>query len=135
MATTTNTLSSISVNAERALFGQPDFTVIHTATATALAAQFVPTGQDIARMFSLCLSYSAAPAVSTLTVKDGTTVIWQTEISASAPFANFFDFSKKPLRGSAGASLTAVVGSAGGAVVQTLSWVGDVIHNSQGTPT
>lgn len=131
MATTTNTLQPVSVVAERALYGQPGFTVIHTATATALSATFTPKGQDVARMFHLTLSYSVAPAVSTLTVKDGTTVIWQAEIPAAAgPYV--FDFSDKPLRGSAGAVLSANVGSAGGTVVQTISWTGDTLRNSQG---
>jgi hypothetical protein len=60
-----------------------------------------------------------------LTVKDDTTVIWQAEISATGPFVYVFDFSLKPLRGSKGAALSANVGSAGGSVVQTLSWTGD----------
>lgn len=132
MSSATNPLAPVSVVAERALYGQPDYTVIHTATATALSATYTPAGQNVARMFSLCLSYSAAPAVGTLTVKDGTTVIWQCEISASTPLVNFFDFSKKPLRASPGAVLSANVGSAGGAVVQTISWVGDVLINEQG---
>lgn len=126
MASTTTTLQAISVVAERALFGQPGFTVLDTATAGALAASYTPADSfKCARMFHLTLSYSAAPAASVLTVKDGTTVIWQAEISASAPFVHAFDFSAKPLRASAGAALSANVGSAGGAVAQTLVWTGD----------
>jgi hypothetical protein len=128
MATTTNTLAAISPAAEIALFGQPSFTCIHTETATALAATVTaPNADQQVRMFHLTLSYSAAPAVSVLTVKDGATVIWQCDISATGRFVYTFDFSAKPLRGSKGAALSANVGSAGGSVVQTISWTGDYI--------
>ena len=127
MATTTNTLAGISGAAEILLFGQPAFTVIHTATATALDATATPAATQSARMFHLTLSYSAAPAVSVLTVEDGSTVIWQAEISATGPFVYTFDFSAKPLRGTKGAVLHAKVGSAGVSVVKTISWTGDFI--------
>lgn len=128
MATTTTTLAPISAQAEILLYGQPAFTCIHSATAAALdAAVSVPVATQQVRMFHLTLSYSAAPAVSVLTVEDGTTVIWQAEISATGPFVYAFDFSQKPLRGSKGATLHAKVGSAGGAVVQTIAWTGDYI--------
>ena len=127
MATTTNTLAAISGAAEILLFGQPHFSCLHTATATALDAVVTPAASQQVRLFHLTLSYSAAPAVSVLTVEDDTTVIWQAEISASAPFVNTFDFSAKPVRGSKGAALHAKVGSAGGAVVQTIAWTGDYI--------
>lgn len=125
MATTTNTLAAISVQAEVALYGQPAFTCIHTATATALDAVVTPAAGQQVRMFHLTLSYSAAPAVSVLTVEDGATVIWQAEISATGPFVYTFDFSQKPLRSSKNAALHAKVGSAGGSVIQTISWTGD----------
>jgi hypothetical protein len=131
MATTTNTLSAIRLQAEVALYGQPTFTSIHTATASALSATVTaPNANQQVRMFHLTLSYSAAPAVSVLTVKDDTTVIWQAEISATGPFVYTFDFSAKPLRSSTGKALSANVGSAGGAVVQTLSWTGDYVKGA-----
>ena len=128
MATTTNTLAPISGSAEILMFGQPLTTTIMTGTATALDATLTPAADQIARMFHLTLSYSAAPAVSVLTVEDGSTVIWQCEISASAPFVHVFDFSSKPLRSSRGAVLHAKVGSAGGSVVQTISFIGDLMR-------
>ena len=128
MATTTTTLAAISPTAEIALFGQPQFTSIHTATHTALSATVTaPNADQCVRMFHLTLSYSAAPAVSVLTVKDGATVIWQAEISVTGPFVYTFDFSQKPLRGSKGAALSANVGDAGVGIVQTLSWTGDYV--------
>ena len=133
MAVTVSTLSPVSVVAERAMFGQPDFTVLQTATATALNATYTPARtNDIARLFKLSITYSAAPAVGVFQVTDGTTVIWQGDISASPPFGAQVDFSAKPLRASPGAALGVTVGSAGGAVVQTICWTGDVLHSSTG---
>ncbi len=127
MATTTTTLAAISGAAEVLLFGPPKTATIMTATATALDATLTPAAGQIALCKHLTLSYSAAPAVGVLTVEDGTTVLWQAEISATGPFLYDFDFSGSPLRGSRGAVLHAKVGSAGGAVVQTISFIGDLI--------
>lgn len=132
MAVTVHTLQAVSVIAERALFGQPDFAAMDFGTSVALNASVSPNGQDIVRMFKLCLSYSAAPVASLVEVKDGATTIWQQNIPAAAA-AYQWDFSAKPLRGSAGNSLWATVGSSGSAAAQTLVWTGDTLHNSQGT--
>ena len=134
MASTTNTLQPVSVPAEKALFGDPKYTVIDTGTNAALAATFTPSGNNaVARMFSVGYSLSAAPATAlTLTVKDGTTVIWQHEISVSAPFFGFFTFDKRPLRASVGAALSANIGAPGVGIVGTVCWEGDTIVNSQG---
>ena len=129
MASTTTTLVALSIPAEERLAANPTRSFVDTGTAAALSATLTPnTGQfaQVARLLRATLSYSAAPAVSVLTVKDGTTVIWQAEISASAPFLYDFDFSNCPLRATAGAVLSVNVGSAGGAVVQTLSCIGDL---------
>lgn len=128
MPSTTNTLAAASVAAETALFGQPDYTVTQTETAGAIDAVATPPAgsNKQARMKHLTLSYSAAPAVSILTVEDGSTVIWRCEIPAAAgPYV--FDFSGAPLRSTNGVALHAKVGSAGGSVVQTISWVGDFV--------
>ena len=133
MTTTTTTLQAVSVPAETALFGQPTKVFIDTGTHTALVASLTPgTGQfaQVARLFYATLSYSAAPAVSVLTVKDGTTVIYQAEISATGRFVYHFDFSAKPLRASAGAVLSVNVGDAGVGIVQTISCVGDLVAQS-----
>lgn len=125
MASTTSTLASISGAAEILLFGQPTKAVFDTATAGALDATLTPAANQIARMFLLCVSYSATPAASVVTVEDGTTVLFQANIGSIGP--HIFDFSAKPLRGSRGAVLHAKVGSAGGAVVQTIAFTGDVL--------
>ena len=127
MTVTVSTLAAISAPAERALFGQPNFTAIDTGTATALDATVTAPANKQARMKYLTLSYSAAPAVSVLQVLAGASVIWQAEISATGPFVYNFDFSQFPLRGDIAGILTAKVGSAGGSVVQTLSWIGDYV--------
>lgn len=114
-------------------YGTDDWTAIHSATATALSAGPAAVAQAQHYCAKVTLSYSAAPAVSVFTIKDGTTVIFQAEISASAPFVNVFDFQKRPLRASIGAALTANVGSAGGAIVQTIIMEGFTLP--QGTQT
>lgn len=124
MAVAVKTLGFITaIPAERLAFGAPDWTLIDTATATALNAVLAAV-QGVQHVLEhVTLSYSAATAVATLQVKDGSTVIWQAEIPAAAgPF--IFDFSKCPLRATTGASLSVIVGSAGGAVVQTISAIG-----------
>lgn len=129
MPSTTNTLAAIQPAAEVALFGQPAFTCIHTATHTALAASVSPpNATQCVRMFRCDLSFSAAPsAAGTLTVKDGSTVIWQAEISTTGPFVYSFDFSAKPLRASKNAALSANLGDPGVGIVGTISWSGDYV--------
>ena len=135
MPSTTNTLQAVGVSAERALFGQPKFSVIDTGTHAALDANTAPLGnQSVVRLFVLNVSASAAPATAlTLQVKDGSTVIWQCELAAAAPFAYEFDFSNKPLRGSNGATLHATLGDPGVGIVATVTWTGDFHFNTQGT--
>jgi hypothetical protein len=69
------------------------------------------------------LSYDEAPAKSTLTVEDGSDVIWISLIPAAAgPYD--FDFSGSPLRGTTGAALHAKVSDPGGSVVACVSMIG-----------
>lgn len=115
--------------ADKLSYGSTDWVAIHSATAGVLscgpaAAAGSGTGSTpgpAAQHYCarVTLSYSAAPAVSVLTIKDGATIIHQEEISADTRRVDL-DFSKRPLRATIGAALTANVGSAGGAVVQTL---------------
>lgn len=130
MASTTVTLSAISIPAEQRLYPVPTKIFYDTATATALDATLTPATGQAARIFKAVLSYSAAPAVGVFTIEDGSTVIFQANISASAPFVHQFDFGKAGLRGAVGAVLHAKVGSAGGAVVQTISCIGDIVMAS-----
>jgi len=133
MASTTTNLQAVAPDAYDRLGPNPTKVFMDTGTASALSATLTPgTGQfaQIARLLRATLSYSAAPAVSVLTVKDGSTVIWQAEISATGPFVYDFDFARAPLRASAGAVLSVNVGSAGGSVVQTISCIGDIIRQN-----
>lgn len=110
-----------------------DWVAIHTATPGALSAG--PAGAAGVQHY-LCyfsVTFSAAPAIGIITVKDGSTVIWQEDFSASAPFDTFRDFGKRPLRASIGAALTVNVATAGGSVVQTVNAAGFSIN--QGTQT
>ncbi len=116
--------------AEKAAFGQPDWTLLDRGTASAnacvVAAVASAAGAPPVQHFvdRITLSYSAAPAVSTLQVLDGSTEIWAAQISATGPFVYDFDFSNKPLRNTAGASMTVGLTSAGGAIVQTVAVIG-----------
>ncbi len=110
-----------------------DWVAIHTATPGALSAG--PAALTGAQHY-LCyfsVTFSAAPAIGIIQVKDGNTVIWQEDFSASAPFAIFRNFGKRPLRGSIGAALTVNVATAGGSIVQTCNAAGYTV--AQGTQT
>lgn len=128
-ASIVNLGNGVFKDADKLLFGMPDWSAIHSDTATALSCGAAAVANEQHFATRLTLSYSAAPAVSVLTIKDGSVVLWQAEISATGPFVYDFEF-KRPLRARVGQALTANVGSAGGAVVQTLilqgftSWVG-----------
>ncbi len=127
MATTTTTLQSVSIPAEKLLFPQATTITQMTATNGALDATLTPGANRIARIHYCELSFSAAPSgVLVFTIEDGSTVIWQREISVSAPFVHIFDFMRMPLRGTTGAVLHAKVG-ASGAAVQTICFIGDVV--------
>ncbi len=123
--------------AEKKDFGGPDWTLLSTGTNSANAAVIAAitsgTNQPAVQHFFdyITLSFSAAPSIGTLLVKDGTTVIWQCELSVSQFFYHF-DFSKRPLRNTAGASMTASIAAAGSGIVQTLCVVG---HSTIGVTT
>jgi hypothetical protein len=108
--------------AEKFEFGKPDWTAVHTVDA---ACDAVVAGVAGVQHFCqhVTLSYDEAPAKSTLTVEDGSDVIWISLIPAAAgPFD--FDFSGSPLRGSPGNALHAKVTDPGGSVVACVSMIG-----------
>lgn len=130
MATTTTNLAAVSVPAESRLYPQAQKVTQMTETNSALDATVTPGAGQCVRLFMAELSFSAAPsAVKVFTIEDGSTVIWQREISVSAPFVHVFDFSKVPLRGSAGAVLHGKV-AASGAAVQTIMLLTDIVQVS-----
>lgn len=101
-----------------------------TATNGALDATVTPAAGQCVRLFYAELSFSAAPSgVLVFTIEDGSTVIWQTEISVSAPFRYVWDFSKVPLRGSVGAVLHGKVGASGAAVQTIMLLTDDVLQS------
>lgn len=108
--------------AEKLQFGTPDWTAVHTVDA---ACDAVVAGIVGVQHFCqhVTLSYDEAPAKSTLTVEDGSDVIWIAAIPASAgPYD--FDFSGSPLHGTPGNALHAKVTDPGGSVVACVSMIG-----------
>ena len=123
-ATVTNTLDPASLPAEKAMFGLPVFTCIHTATATTLLAVVTGKANQQIWLKHFTLSFSGAPSGPlTLQVKDGITVIWQTEIGVSVLIYTE-NFETAPLHASVGANMSVGIASAGGTTVQTISWSG-----------
>lgn len=118
-----NTLAPITnTAAEKLQFGVPDWTAVHTVDA---ACDAVVAGAEGVQHFCqhVTLSYDEAPAKSTLTVEDGSSVIWQAAIPAAAgPFD--FDFSGSPLRAATGAAIHAKVTDPGGSVVACVTMIG-----------
>jgi hypothetical protein len=110
--------------ADRLSFGPPDWTVIHSGTAAALSAGPAGATNKQHWLTHAIVSFSAAPAAGTITVKDGTSVIFQVEFGAHITNAIDLNFEQRPLRATVGAALTVNVSSAGGAVVQTVSATG-----------
>ncbi len=129
ITSTTNTLSPISVTAERSWFGQPMFTIKDTGTGTTLTATATPRADQLVRLFKVTVSFSASPGGIPIQIFDGdTTILWQGYTSNTGMWFETFDFSKKPLRSSRGNELSVVVPSGGVAVVSTISWDGDFVR-------
>jgi hypothetical protein len=123
MTTTANAanLGAASIAAERALFGPPGWTVVASASNDALVANQAGVTNKQHWLTHLTLSFSAAPAApTTLTVKDGSTVIWQVEISITTIVLTE-NFETRPLHATTGAALTVNVGAGGSGVVGTIS--------------
>jgi hypothetical protein len=128
MSDTLVALSAISLAAEKALFGVPTATVVGIAATGANTATFTgKTGQQ----WCLCdvsVSFAATTtAASTLTIKDGTTVIWQVELpTLTSPAPVVLSFAKRPLHASSAANL--VIGlTSPGAIASTISASGFLV--------
>lgn len=129
IVTQTNTLSPISLTAERSWFGQPMFTVKDTGTGTLLSASATPRADQLVRIFKLNVSFSISPNAIPIWIYDGdSTIIWQGMTSATGRYVYHFDFSKKPLRGSRGNVVYVITGSGGAANVGTVSFDGDFVR-------
>ncbi len=122
--------------AEAAMYGQPMWTLLDRGTNSVNAAVVAAVTSAVTKpavqhfIDRITISYSAAPAVSTLQVLDGSTEIWAVQISATGPFVYDFDFSGAPLRNTAGASMTVGLSAAGGSVVQTVAVIGHSTRNT-----
>lgn len=123
MADTLTTLGAYSAAGEKLLYAYPDWTAVGsetagttTATATALA------GRQRAALWAV-VSFSAAPAGAIVfQLKDGSTVIFQAEIPASATAPILIPL--RGLRATQGVALSATMGSAGGSTVGTIALAG-----------
>lgn len=132
-ATLQNLATESKAPSDKLSYGTADWTVIHSATASALSAGAVAVAGSQHYLTHATISFSAAPAAGTATVKDGTTVIYQVEFGAHLTGPIDLNFETRPLRASVGAALTVTATSAGGSVVQTVSASGFTMV--QGTQT
>ena len=124
MSTNSVNLAATSISAEKAAFAPPTWTAVDTGTNGALVANVVAVARQQHYLTHFTVSFSAALAAPvTVTVKDGTTVIWQVEIGVlSSTFTE--NFETRPLHASTNAALSVNVGAAGSGVVQTISAAG-----------
>lgn len=119
--------------AEVASWGPSAWTVVahttngtNTAVVAAVAAGEAGGQKPAAQHFLCYATISVSTAYTTATnvqIKDGTTVIYQIELAATAPLVIDLDFSHRPLCASAGNSLSVVQGPSGGGL-QTVSIAG-----------
>lgn len=121
---TTNQLADASRHAEKDAFQFPTWTVIDTGSNATLAASIGAKAQQQHFLTHFTVSFSAALAAAvTVTVKDGTTVIWQTEIGTEVRIYTE-NFETRPLHASTNAALVVGVAAAGSGVTQTISMAG-----------
>lgn len=125
--------------AEKASWGGPEWTVGKTTTAAAtvavLAGATNSAGVKVQHYLDyLTVSWNLANTnVTSVQIKDGTTVIWEAQIPIAQASPMHFDFSHRPLRNTAGALLSAeIVASLGAGTVQEVMMVGH--SNVQATP-
>lgn len=122
--TTQNTLVSISPSAEKALFGWPRWTAIDSQVNVPNTASAAVRANYSNAVTHLTVSFSTATATAlTLQLLDGTSPIWQVELAAGT-FQFTENWETRPLAGSVGTALSAVVGAAGTSVTQTVSMAG-----------
>ena len=117
MAATSGALAARSVNAEKALFGGAGSWAMDTETTGAATATRTGVTAKQHCCFKVVVGFAVAPtAAVTLQVKDGTTVIFQTQIPAALTAPVPIDFGLRPLWATQGADLVATCTDAGGIV-------------------
>jgi len=120
MSDTLTTLAAHSPQAERAMFGLPDWVVIGTETAATTAATVAAVANKQHCVQKAVVSFSAAPGSAlTFTIKDGSTTIFQAEIPAATTAPAVYTF-ERALPGTANTAMTGNLASAGGSVVGTI---------------
>lgn len=127
MSDTQTQLQSVSLSSERSLYASPDWTAVGTGSNATVTATAVAVAGKVNHCTKLVASFSAAPAAAcTVTIKDGTTVIFQAEIPAAVTAPIPFDFSQPGtrLRGSTGNALVAGCTTPGASTICTLTMEG-----------
>ena len=126
MATVVTLAKAFNTAAEIASYGGPDFTSLGFITAGTATA--IVTGTANTQLFAdyVTVSYSLAiSAATTVTIKDGSTVIWTLQLGiTTGPTQYHFDFSHRPLRASSGANLSVDAGSGGTSNICAVMLVG-----------
>lgn len=114
MADVLRQLAATAPPAETILFGPPTFVVVGTAASGANTATVTAKANQQHFLTSLTLSYGATiTAAHTLTVSDGSTVIYQVEIptiTSPSPIHLPFD---RPLHASTNTALVAAITTPG----------------------
>lgn len=128
MSDTQNAMESVAVTAEAVLYGPPDWTVIGTATNSAVTATAVAVANKQNWCYKAIVSFSGASGTSAnvFTIKDGTsgTTLFQANIPAAVTAPISFDFSRVPIRGSTNTALVAGLNDPGASVTATITIIG-----------
>lgn len=124
MATNSVNLAASAVPAEKLAFAPAKWTAVDTNSNAATSANVVAVAGQQHFATHVTVSFSTVPATAlTLTIKDGTTVIWQVELSTTNTIFTE-NFETRPLHASTNAALSANVGAAGTGVTSTISLAG-----------
>lgn len=115
MADTQVPLSGFAAPVEKVAFGIPIGTVVGLAATGANTATIVAEANKQHLVYTVTISFGATIGTAcTLTISDGSTVIWQLEIpTATSPLPIVVDFGNRPLHGSNNAAVQAALTTPG----------------------
>jgi len=114
----------VNTQSDKLLYGQPDWSIVNTGTNASIACVLAAVTNVQHFCTELDVSFATAPSSGgVMTVKDGTTVIWQASFGVGSGQFFHIDFAR-PLRATNSASLTATVDAAGSSVAGTVTMIG-----------
>jgi len=114
----------VNTQSDKLLYGQPDWSVVNTGTNASIACVLAAVTNVQHYCVELDVSFASAPLTAgVMTIKDGTTVIWQASFGVGSGQFFHIDF-MRPLRATNGAALTATVDAAGTSVAGTVTMIG-----------